>query len=113
MIEDLEYLIQLQEIDLRIREQELSQEQFPAAVAELENGISKAKTDLEDIEAKLKKMESEKGSSKNRFQRLMNPWKKPKRLNSIKQTANMMLCMRDRNYKNIITVRKPEGKPGK
>jgi uncharacterized protein len=46
MIQDLEKLITLQEIDLRIREQELAQEQFPSEVKSLEQGIEKVKTAL-------------------------------------------------------------------
>jgi predicted nucleic acid-binding Zn-ribbon protein len=104
MIEDLEYLIQLQEIDLRIREQELSQEQFPAAVAELENGISKAKTDLEDIEAKLKKMESEKGSFEEQISKAHESLEKSQsRLNSIKTNREYDAVHAEiETHKNII-----------
>ena len=53
MIEDLENLKQLQEIDLRIHEQELAQKQFPI-VEELE-GNKKAKESLENYQTKLNK----------------------------------------------------------
>jgi predicted nucleic acid-binding Zn-ribbon protein len=42
MIQDLQYLVKLQEIDLRIREQEIAKEQFPAAVADLLKRIAAA-----------------------------------------------------------------------
>jgi predicted nucleic acid-binding Zn-ribbon protein len=45
MIQDLERLIELQGIDLRIREQELAKEQYPAAVADLERRIAQAESD--------------------------------------------------------------------
>jgi flagellar biosynthesis chaperone FliJ len=71
----------------------LSQEQFPSSFAELENGISKAKNDLENIEAKLKKIWSEKSSFEEQISKAMNPGNKAGRLNSIKTNENMMLCM--------------------
>jgi len=43
MIQDLEYLVKLQEIDLRVREQELAKEQYPVAAADLEKRIESAK----------------------------------------------------------------------
>jgi len=42
MIQDLEYLVKLQEIDLRVREQELAKEQYPMAAADLEKRIESA-----------------------------------------------------------------------
>jgi len=42
MIQDLEYLVKLQDIDLRIREQEIAKEQYPAAVADLSRQIAQA-----------------------------------------------------------------------
>ncbi|MDR2694229.1 MAG: C4-type zinc ribbon domain-containing protein [Chitinispirillales bacterium] len=42
MIQDLEYLVKLQEIDLKVREQELAKEQYPVAVADLERRIASA-----------------------------------------------------------------------
>ena len=41
MLQDLVLLIQLQEIDLRIKEQELAQENFPTQVSQLEQEIAK------------------------------------------------------------------------
>lgn len=52
MIQDLEYLIQLQEIDLRIKEQEIAKEQFPAMVSELEAQINKAQDELQSAQDK-------------------------------------------------------------
>jgi len=43
MLRDLEYLLQLQEIDRRIHEQELAKKQLPEAVIELEQTAEKAK----------------------------------------------------------------------
>jgi uncharacterized protein len=43
MLRDLEYLMQLQEIDLRIHEQELAKEELPQAVSALEQAVEKAK----------------------------------------------------------------------
>jgi len=43
MIQDLECLVKLQEIDLKIREQELAKERYPMAVAELEGRIESAR----------------------------------------------------------------------
>ena len=59
MLQDLEYLIKLQEIDLRIKEQELAQEQFPAAVSELENEIKKAESALQLSKSKLNQAQTE------------------------------------------------------
>jgi predicted nucleic acid-binding Zn-ribbon protein len=42
MLRDLEFLLQLQDVDLRIHEQELSKEQLPRAVKELELTVEKA-----------------------------------------------------------------------
>ncbi len=47
MLRDLEYLLQLQEIDRRIHEQELAKKQLPEAVMELEQTAEKAKKLME------------------------------------------------------------------
>jgi len=60
MLKDLEYLVQLQEIDLRIKEQELAQEEFPSAVAELKEQIAKALKELEAIKEKAAAAEADK-----------------------------------------------------
>jgi predicted nucleic acid-binding Zn-ribbon protein len=53
MIQDLEYLVKLQNIDLRIREQELAKEQYPAAVADLSGQIARAEQAREAAAARL------------------------------------------------------------
>jgi uncharacterized protein len=85
MIEDLIDLKQLQEIDLRIHEQELAQEQYPAAVAELQNAIDKAKTNLSSSSAKLVKAQKENASFDEQIQKSKDMLdKSQERLNSIK-----------------------------
>ncbi|MGA2506149.1 MAG: hypothetical protein ABSF80_01565 [Chitinispirillaceae bacterium] len=59
MIRDLEYLIQLQEIDLRIHEQELAKELLPAMVKELEETVEKAKKAMEAVAGKADQAEKE------------------------------------------------------
>lgn len=49
MLRDFEFLLHLQEIDLKIIEQELARKQFPAMVKELEQAIEKARMAL-DVE---------------------------------------------------------------
>jgi uncharacterized protein len=58
MLRDLEYLVQLQEIDQRIYEQELAKEQLPATVNELEQTVAKAKTAMETAAKKLAEVEA-------------------------------------------------------
>ena len=53
MIQDLEYLVRLQDIDLRIREQELAKEQYPAAVAGFLEQIARAEQAREAAAARL------------------------------------------------------------
>ena len=60
MLKDLELLIQLQEIDLRIKEQLNAQEQFPETVSELKNDIANARKDFDTVKEKLEKTSSEK-----------------------------------------------------
>ena len=85
MNQELEYLVQLQEIDLRIREQELAQEQYPAAVIDLEQGISKAKATLDNAIKKLQKAEAEKKAFEDQIENAKNHLEKSQeRLNSIK-----------------------------
>jgi len=62
MIPDLENLIKLQEIDLRIKEQELAKEQYPAAVLDLENQIKKTQNVCTNAKSKLDQLT---GSVKN------------------------------------------------
>lgn len=85
MNQELEYLVQLQEIDLRIREQELAQEQYPAAVTELEQAIAKAKSILDNAAKKLQKAESEKKTFEDQIENAKSHLEKSQeRLNSIK-----------------------------
>ena len=60
MLEDLHYLLQLQEIDLRIKEQELAQEQFPEQVEKLNKQIDAATEALEKVKATLIQAEQDK-----------------------------------------------------
>ncbi|NLE02085.1 MAG: hypothetical protein GX640_19665 [Fibrobacter sp.] len=85
MIEDLEDLKQLQEIDLRIREQELAQEQYPAAVAELEDAINKAKASVDSFSSKLAKAEKDRAEFEDQIAKSKDLLEKSQsRLNSIK-----------------------------
>ena len=85
MNQELEYLVQLQEIDLRIREQELAQEQYPAAVIDLEQAISKAKATLDHAIKKLQKAEAEKKAFEDQIESAKTHLEKSQeRLNSIK-----------------------------
>ncbi|MCU0609400.1 MAG: hypothetical protein MUF22_06505 [Chitinispirillaceae bacterium] len=59
MLRDLDYLVQLQEIDLRIREQELAKELLPAAVIDLEQTIDKSKMAMDAAAAVLAQAESD------------------------------------------------------
>jgi hypothetical protein len=47
MLRDLEFLLQLQEIDLRIHEQELAKEQLPTTVKDLDHAIAQAQKNME------------------------------------------------------------------
>lgn len=85
MNQELENLVQLQEIDLRIREQELAQEQYPVAVTELEEAILKVKTSLDNATKKLQKAESEKKVFEDQIEIAKGHLEKSQeRLNSIK-----------------------------
>lgn len=85
MLKDLEYLVQLQEIDLRIKEQELAQEEFPSAVAELKEQIAKATDELEAIKEKAAAAEAEKHNWEEQVATAQEGLEKSQdRLNSIK-----------------------------
>jgi predicted nucleic acid-binding Zn-ribbon protein len=85
MIDELESLKLLQEIDLRIREQELAQEQFPVAVKDLQSAIENAQTVLENSTKKLKKAEADKVAFDEGIQKSHDMLdKSQERLNSIK-----------------------------
>ena len=61
MLRDLENLIQLQEIDLKIHEQELAKELLPAMVKELEQTVEKVKQTMEAAASKADEAEKELG----------------------------------------------------
>jgi len=85
MNQELEYLVELQEIDLRIREQELAQEQYPAAVTELEQAIIKAKATVDHAAKRLHKAETEKKTFEDQIENARTQLdKSQERLNSIK-----------------------------
>jgi uncharacterized protein len=85
MLRDLEYLIQLQEIDQKIHEQEVAKEQLPATVSELELTIEKAKNGMEAAARKLTETENElKGFEDQIVQAQLGLEKSQERLNSIK-----------------------------
>ncbi len=60
MLEDLRYLLELQEIDLRIKEQELAQEQFPEQVELLNRQIAEATEAVEKVKVTLTRAEEDK-----------------------------------------------------
>lgn len=85
MLRDLELLSQLQEIDIRIHEQELAKEQLPATVKELDTAIGKAKAGLESAEGKTRETESELKAIEEQVQKAREGLEKSQdRLNSIK-----------------------------
>jgi predicted nucleic acid-binding Zn-ribbon protein len=59
MLRDIEYLIQLQEIDVRIHEQELAKKQLPATVAELQKVVETARKVMETAQTQAKNAEQE------------------------------------------------------
>ncbi len=85
MIEDLENLKALQEIDLRIHQQELAQKQFPDTVEELEGAVKNAKESLENFQMKLNKAQAEVSSFDEQILKSRELLEKSQsRLNSIK-----------------------------
>ena len=59
MIQDLECLVKLQGIDLKVREQELAKEQYPKAVADLEGRIENARKDSAAVSGRLAQLASD------------------------------------------------------
>lgn len=59
MLRDLDFLIQLQEIDLKIHEQEVAKEQLPITVRDLELAVAKARKGVEGAQARLADAEKE------------------------------------------------------
>ncbi|MBN1306836.1 MAG: hypothetical protein JXA18_02890 [Chitinispirillaceae bacterium] len=85
MLEDLNYLIQLQEIDLRIKEQELAQEQYPAAVEKLTKQIAHTAAALDEIKGKLLEAENDKKNWEDQVVKAhLGLEKSQERLNSIR-----------------------------
>jgi predicted nucleic acid-binding Zn-ribbon protein len=85
MLQDLVLLIQLQEIDLRIKEQELAQENFPTQVTQLEQEIVKSKAALDHADEKLRKALADKTTFEEQIQKAKDGLDKSQdRLNNIK-----------------------------
>ena len=85
MLEDLKYLVQLQKIDLRIKEQELAQEEFPAAVVELKEQIEAASKECDAITEKLNTALTDKQNWEDQVEKAHAGLEKSQeRLNSIK-----------------------------
>ncbi len=85
MLEDLKYLLQLQEIDLKIKEQEHAQEKFPAAVDKLNAQIDQATAALNVVKEKLQQAENDKKNWEEQVQKAQAGLERSQeRLNSIK-----------------------------
>jgi hypothetical protein len=85
MLRDMEYLMQLQEIDLRIHEQKLVKKQLPATVAKLQKLIDLARKTMENSLAQAKSTEQELLSlDENMVKAQENLVRSQERLNSIK-----------------------------
>jgi uncharacterized protein len=84
MIQDLEYLVKLQEIDLKVREQELAKEQYPKAVADLEKRIEGAREASAATGERLARLASEVTAADEQIAKLRESLgKSQERLNSI------------------------------
>ncbi len=85
MLRDIEYLMQLQEIDVRIYEQELAKKQLPATVAELQKLVDMARKTMETAQDRSKNAEQELLSLEDQMVKAgENLAKSQERLNSIK-----------------------------
>lgn len=85
MLEDLKYLVELQEIDLRIKEQELAQEHFPAEVVKLNSQIEDVAATLSTIKDKLTQAQTDKSTWEEQVQKAqIGLEKSQERLNSIR-----------------------------
>ncbi len=106
MIEDLENLKLLQEIDLRIHQQELSQKQFPDTVEELQSAIKNAKESLDNYQMKLNKTQAEVNSFDEQLQKSRELLEKSQsRLNSIKTNREYDAVHTEiENQKNAINT---------
>ncbi len=84
-MEDLKYLVELQEIDLRIKEQELAQEHFPEEVVKLNSQIENVAATLAAIKDKLAQAQTDKSNWEEQVQKAQNGLEKSQeRLNSIR-----------------------------
>jgi hypothetical protein len=85
MLRDMEYLMQLQEIDVRIHEQELAKKQLPATVAELQKLVDMARKNMENSLAQARSAEQELLSLDDHMVKAQeNLVRSQERLNSIK-----------------------------
>ncbi len=85
MLRDIEYLMQLQEIDVRIHEQELAKKQLPATVAKLQKLVDMARKSMETSQAQAKNVEQELLSLDDHIAKAHeNLVRSQERLNSIK-----------------------------
>ena len=85
MLEDLQYLLELQEIDLRIKEQELAQEQFPEQVEKLKEQIAEATEALEKVKVTLGQSEEDKKNWEEQVEKAQEGLERSQeRLNSIR-----------------------------
>jgi hypothetical protein len=85
MLRDIEYLMQLQEIDIRIYEQELAKKQLPATVAELQKLMDMARKTMETAQERSKTAEQELLTLEDQMIKAEeNLAKSQERLNSIK-----------------------------
>jgi len=85
MIQDLEYLVKLQGIDIRIKEQELAKEQYPAAVESLTKRIAQAEAAKNAAAARLEQLSGGVKDMDDQTTKLRDSLAKSQdRLNSIK-----------------------------
>jgi predicted nucleic acid-binding Zn-ribbon protein len=85
MIHDLESLIQMQKIDVRINQLVQSQADYPKSLAWLETGVIKAKKAMDSISEKMTALEAEKKSVQEKVEDAKIALEKSQeRLNSIK-----------------------------
>lgn len=105
-MKDLELLIQLQEIDLRIKEQENAREQYPSLVADLENAIATAQKKLDSANETLAKFEKEKNAADDQVKKSVEALQKSQdRLNSIKTNREYDAVHAEiENQKNLMNT---------
>jgi len=85
MLDELKYLVQLQEIDLRIKEQELAQENYPVLVQELKDQIAKATVARNAINEKMVAAEADRHNWEEQVAKAQAGLERSQeRLNSIK-----------------------------